>query len=312
MSSARKIAANRRNAQRSTGPKTPQGKAAVRYNALKHGLLAKEVVITSGEGRENPAVFRDLLRALMEDLQPVGISEQLLVERIAVCQWRLRRAVRYETAEIRRSYGIPRSEDDGPRNSTLARSLLSGLSGLAPAPGGLATMLERTTGGIDELLELVRDAHFDVLAQGHLSKPLQQRLLTAFGAEADSVAVSCFMHNYPLLDHDEDDEDEAKFPQLLENPPSPEECKQRLIQTLMNEFERLKDLRQQVAKRQAAERELDQACLALPPEPATDRLLRYETAIERQLYKALAELERLQRRRGAERVLAAGAGMSSN
>jgi len=312
MSSERKITANRRNAQRSTGPKTPEGKAAVRHNALKHGLLAKEVVITSAEGRENPAEFRDLLHALVEDLQPVGVSERFLVERIAVCQWRLRRAVRYETAEIHRSYGVPRSEDDEPQRSTLARSLLAGLSGLPPGPGGVAAMLERSTSGIDELLELVRDAYFDVQAQGHLPKPMQQRLLSAFGVEADSVAVACLVHNYPLLDHDEGDEDEVKFPQLLENPPSPQECGQRLIEALTDEFQRLSCLREQIAEREAAERQLNQACLVLPPEQATDRLLRYETAIERQLYKALAELDRLQRRRGVERVLAMTGEASSN
>jgi hypothetical protein len=248
----------------------------------------------------------------MEDLLPVGALEHFSVERIAACCWRLRRAVRYETAEIRRSHGVPRSEDDEPQHSSLVRSLLSALSGLPPTPGGLATMLERTAAGIDELLELVGDAHFEVQVQGHLSKPLQQRLLAVFGVQADSVAVSCFMHNYPLIDHDDDDEDDVKFPHLLENPPSPEECKQGLLEALRDEFERLRYLREQAAEREAAERELDQACLALPPEPATDRLLRYETAIERQLYKAMEELERLQKRRGAERVLAITSEGSSN
>jgi hypothetical protein len=42
MTSDKKAQANRRNALQSTGPKTPEGKAAVRWNALKHGLLSKE------------------------------------------------------------------------------------------------------------------------------------------------------------------------------------------------------------------------------------------------------------------------------
>ena len=48
MSSATKAAANRQNALKSTGPKTPDGKAAVRLNALRHGLLSEEIVLPRG------------------------------------------------------------------------------------------------------------------------------------------------------------------------------------------------------------------------------------------------------------------------
>jgi len=53
MTSNRKAEANRRNARKSTGPKTPEGKAAVRLNALKHGLLSREVLLP-GEDEERP------------------------------------------------------------------------------------------------------------------------------------------------------------------------------------------------------------------------------------------------------------------
>jgi hypothetical protein len=45
VTSDKQTQANRRNAQKSTGPKTPEGKAAVRHNALKHGLLAERVLV---------------------------------------------------------------------------------------------------------------------------------------------------------------------------------------------------------------------------------------------------------------------------
>ena len=68
-----KLEANQKNAQLSTGPKSPQGKAAVRWNAMKHGLLAKEVVIRTGDGRESKTEFSALLTSLKEDLQPEGV-----------------------------------------------------------------------------------------------------------------------------------------------------------------------------------------------------------------------------------------------
>lgn len=67
-----KIEANRKNALKSTGPKTPTGKVAVRWNAIKHGLLAKEVVIPAGDGKESKAAFKNLLSSLRDDIQPQG------------------------------------------------------------------------------------------------------------------------------------------------------------------------------------------------------------------------------------------------
>lgn len=91
-----KLAANRRNAGRSTGPRTPRGKRRSSLNALKHGMLAKDLVLPELEGKDAAAEFRALLHALTDDLAPRGAFERLLVEKIAVCTWRMRRLLRYE------------------------------------------------------------------------------------------------------------------------------------------------------------------------------------------------------------------------
>jgi hypothetical protein len=93
--SEKKLNANRENAKKSTGPKTPRGKSYSRCNALKHGLFARpstEFVIM-GEDR---ARYKKLLEDLFEQHQPVGRAEELEVERILVCWWRLQRAWRYD------------------------------------------------------------------------------------------------------------------------------------------------------------------------------------------------------------------------
>src|SRR5215213_4516480 len=87
MTNDKKAEANRRNALKSTGPKTPEGKAAVRLNALRHGLLSQEILLP-GEDEE---AFRDLGEHLRAELQPVGELENLLVDRIISAYWRLRR-----------------------------------------------------------------------------------------------------------------------------------------------------------------------------------------------------------------------------
>ena len=83
--STSKLAANRRNAQLSTGPKTNEGKNWARRNALKHGILAPALLITQGEGAEDPAEFAELLGGLRTDLAPVGMLEEIMVENIAMC-----------------------------------------------------------------------------------------------------------------------------------------------------------------------------------------------------------------------------------
>jgi hypothetical protein len=92
MTSEKQIKANRRNSLKSTGPKTPDGKAAARYNATKHGLLSREVLLPG----EDEAALRELGELLREELQPVGELENLLVDRIVAAHWRLRRLGRVE------------------------------------------------------------------------------------------------------------------------------------------------------------------------------------------------------------------------
>jgi hypothetical protein len=92
MTTPRKAEANRHNALMSTGPRTPAGKAAVRLNALKHGLLSQEILLPRGDGE----ALRELGERLRAELQPVGELESLLVDRITAVLWRLRRLGKVE------------------------------------------------------------------------------------------------------------------------------------------------------------------------------------------------------------------------
>ena len=92
MTSKKQANANRRNALKSTGPKTPEGKAAVSRNALRHGFLSR-VTLLPGEDEE---ALRELAEQLRNDLRPVGELETLQVEQIVAGYWRLRRLGRIE------------------------------------------------------------------------------------------------------------------------------------------------------------------------------------------------------------------------
>lgn len=93
-----KLEANRQNAQKSTGPKTPQGKAVVSKNAMKHELLSKEVLMA----HESKADFLAFARKMQAELLPMSELEELLVDRIISTVWRLRRAIAIETMYFER------------------------------------------------------------------------------------------------------------------------------------------------------------------------------------------------------------------
>ena len=96
MSTKAQILANRRNSQKSTGPRSIQGKSAVSHNAVKHGLLARHDVISS-ESQADFELYRDRMLA---ELDPVSPMESMLAERIASLSWRLNRAGRIQNQAI--------------------------------------------------------------------------------------------------------------------------------------------------------------------------------------------------------------------
>lgn len=102
--SEKKIEANRRNARLSTGPRTEAGKNRSRYNATKHGIFSRDVLQSEGFGKEDKEEFADLLTGLREDCKPIGVREEIMVQRIALCLWRLKRASEYDVGTMMLRY----------------------------------------------------------------------------------------------------------------------------------------------------------------------------------------------------------------
>src|SRR5438132_10294994 len=93
MTSFRQFAANRRNALKSTGPTTAEGKERSGWNAVRHGLTA-ETVIGALEDAEDYEAFEAAIKA---DYDAQSAVERELVLRLASLLWRLRRATTMET-----------------------------------------------------------------------------------------------------------------------------------------------------------------------------------------------------------------------
>ncbi len=102
-----KAEANRKNARKSTGPKTPRGKSYSRSNALKHGLYCKELLVSEADKPE----FEEMRAGLEADLQPSTTLQGLAFDYIVVCHWRCKLALRLERSQFARQF-----QDEQPEN----------------------------------------------------------------------------------------------------------------------------------------------------------------------------------------------------
>jgi hypothetical protein len=84
--------ANRKNAQHSTGPATPEGKAAIRFNALTYGLRTRASIIPD----ENAADYSQLWDELEAQWQPQNRTERCYLETMVTSQWLLKRVAESE------------------------------------------------------------------------------------------------------------------------------------------------------------------------------------------------------------------------
>jgi hypothetical protein len=282
MASSTKLAANRENARRSTGPRSPDGKAVSSRNALKHGLLAREVLLASEDARD----LEDLEQRLRAVLRPADDLEELLVDRVVSCAWRLRRALQAEAAEVERAQAaaLRPVEDDvlalvpGESRESLVRFQRGALRGLDETVSWL--------GGGGDPFELYEDEDDDPLADTYLTLAEQQ---------------------FPKLIHEEDEQPARKVRQHIRGLGwSVEQAREILLAILR---ERAREMRRRLRQHSPGRRDSRRLALRACAVPGDgngsplDRLLRYENAIERSLFRALHELHRLQAVRAGAAVL---------
>jgi len=101
--------ANRGNAQSSTGPTTDRGKSNSSHNAVRHGILARKVVLDTHEQR---AEFRELRQRCKTELCPEGLIEEFGVEEIVTLFWKLGIAEGLEVRELLRRQELSDDVDD--------------------------------------------------------------------------------------------------------------------------------------------------------------------------------------------------------
>jgi hypothetical protein len=310
--SERRIQANRRNARRSTGPTTARGKRTVARNAIKHGFLAREVVITAGDGKEDLSEFHKIVEKLCKQYKPVGVVEESLVQTIATCLWRKARVIRAENGEIRKRLDLLavdralRISDEGNLNVgfeglnlSLFRAENSADDKVSSrerwsALQGAQTGLREHHSGLGYLSALLAAAKSDIASEGYISERIRQKIVSAFCFWDCLFALTCGYAGPPTT--------------KVESSPSTdiggEEADRRasLLAFINDRLQRMSDFKGLAIEREDLAFDAEARCFSLPPADATDKILRYEAHLDRQLFRAMDQLERLQRQRRGESV----------
>jgi hypothetical protein len=140
---------NRANAKHSTGPRSAEGKARSRMNALTHGLRAEEVVIPTEDATE----FQEFLAAWIADWNPPTMARRQLVEHAAVAAWRLKRCVRLESSRM----GLRIKTAHDIWDASMDKTLDAIVEGFGDDPAGCVEKLRSTCAGVCRLLDLWAD-----------------------------------------------------------------------------------------------------------------------------------------------------------
>ena len=302
MATEKQLAANRKNALKSTGPKTPEGKAVAAQNALKHGLLAKNAVITEGEGAENQDEFDALLRDFIDQYNPADAIEEMLVEKIAVCCWRLSRANRYEVGVMRQQldtltddyYGQECNMTDTQIEECIAynqeqiilhNAQLRRFKSLHKQGKDLSDIYDSE----DNWKKVEDDLFPPPPEKDHELKIM----IVKYASKEDSDTVC------------KETPSHAIHRRLSKENYSDDQIWQLHIDFCKNQIDSFQDAIAKLNNDKATNKlrlSARKQSAALPPKAEMDTLLRYETAIERQLYRAINQLERCQRRRQGDHV----------
>lgn len=292
--SLKQLEANRRNAQKSTGPKDT---SVTRLNALKHGLLSKEVVIKEGDGKENEEEFRNLLEQLNKDYSPQGAVEEMLVERIAISYWRLRRALRHERGLLRE--GLDSLYHDYYNKEDWKGRKINRVDDQAERER-LQSMIEVNLGCI----KLLKDGLDISVKHSEKKIDMEEYYFNIIAGEYDEGAL--MGENF---DKRKFADGKMTIPEMREHLGkegwTDDLLRENFIEQDMEGIDRFKALINEIDKEERVEK-LKLSRLAdlksLPSAKEIDKLLKYEGTIERQLYKAINQLERLQRMRQGEIV----------
>ncbi len=281
------LASNRRNAARSTGPKSPEGKARSRRNALKHGMTGAGVAVPG----EDSAAVQERFEAFEGDLKPKGPVAEFMVRQVALMSVRMERCALHEAAGLTRDMLRAGGSEADARDEELKEIIAS----IADDPASATRKLRRSPEGIDWMIGRWEDLKADLLDRtiSRWSSPHREMADRLAGRHPLMVRPSrlaalseAVQGNFRFLD-------EAEWADL----PAPARR-----DAARAELARLFDA--EIARLRLDREGLDHEAIAAERAGAPARALfgvsreavlarRYEAAASREFYRGLKEVERL-------------------
>ena len=296
VTSEARIQANRINARKSTGPKTAEGKARSRANAVKHGLTGEGLALPNEDAAEVEARFE----AVREELAPRSVLGTFLAHQVALMTVRCQRAARWETATRASKIRNAASEFVEARNAE-ADHLIEWITS---DPVGHRRKLMAMPEGVDRLIEGLLGLKGDLEREGTVSWNYAhgQKVEALFGKRSGDVPHSRAIILSNAIQGDFKEVDPAEVAHLPTLAEKRNWACDELTTAIDAEVERLR-----------AQREtLDVGAIALDRAEAGDRAQfdpsyeatlarRYEAAATRELYRALRELRAVEKADAGDR-----------
>ena len=262
--------------RKSTGPRTTQGKQRSKYNALKHGILSKKLLLKN----ESWAEFESLWNGLSEDFQIQGTLATELLMDLVMIRWKKRRLRRAQNAEIAEKVEFLEINRIMAQKAEAWNSeQLGGAFGGLLKPGCNIFALRKGIEILKRIRRFVEARGFNV----ENDRPLFRRL---YGTDADGGVF----HLYLLLAANSN-----LVPEDGTQNADPDKSKKLMVEALDEEIENLTELENAVVEMERKRRKhsVDQAMVL--SQVAMERHIRYETHLNRDEDRILSQIERLER-----------------
>jgi hypothetical protein len=287
--SKRKIDANRQNGKKGKGPVTVNGIAISRYNAVAHGIFAQAIIIPGREDREKQRDFDVLHHQLRDDLLPVGIQEEIIVEKMACLLWRQRRLLWAEAGEARRAEGVGVLAIYEPLSSPQSVDLQQGREEEIPSAWSKGT---KTFVVLNQKLLAIRR---EVENTGQLSEASRSYLEITYGTDSSFFSTG--------KSATRSDQVNPKINMYKKNCQSDQSSGSQK-ETLLGDIDRLRETQDwELARHIKLLKDIETTRRSIPLGQSSETILRYDAALEKQYYRAMQMLKILQDERRARKSL---------
>lgn len=267
--------ANQKNAQKG-GVKTVEGKEVSKYNAIRHGILSKESIIRKGDCQEDYELYRSIRDGLFAEINPIGIIETMLVDKLLSYYWRMCRVIKAERAliETQTLQHKKKRELERIKDAEWQKEFPDFYKQLSSSLGCKQLLTQS---------KLIRDA---IDARGlPLDEEYVTKLITELGWKEDLPMTKSLINRHFLVV----DKEKLKFPNKV--------IKNIIKKALQDADELVKYFEERMKFNEKMEEQEDNATAEtqlLPNSEDLQRIQRYDAHLYRSFMQTLHELQRMQ------------------